>query len=871
MAGEVAPHLSVGVVLCALSVCAGAETGPAGGSGAAGAAAVWRVLGEEGITGGLVVHVGFRTAEMGASFGKRGSFVYHGLSRDPRLVEQVGRELERQGVCGRASVQLLRGERLPYADELARVVIVDDALGLAEAEACRAAAPMAVVFRRGEGGWRASRQAVPGRMDEWTHVDYDAGGTRASRDGLVGPPTHVRWVAGPAGGGDVAAVVASGGRLFTIRRGGEEGCRLIARDACSGIVLWAQQLSGASQQVIATAKLVYVAGRALDAGTGEARFTFDGVPQACTDDVLLVAGRDGRGTRFAVLDGEAGFVRWKRSGVRAAAAGDRVFVAGGLRGEVLTCHSARNGGALWEQKLGRLAGRVGLEKGSAACRGLVCSRRVVAAAMDGATVLLSARDGDLLQAVRLKQACGTLHLVNGWLWYWGSWGTSSQLFSYAGKWVDVGDRVEGDPPKGGGRGPWKLAALDIFSGRAAVRHPVAKAGRGCRPLLTGRYAFDGSLNWVELLGGRQTSMAPGRGIGGQACVAAYGLLYVPHMFVGEGYGWRGALAALESRASAAGGPAGEHGHGHLETGPAYGAVDPSGEAAWEAADALFAESMAKLWQVQVARRASAGPGGPGVEPEAPLGRPLVAGDVVVVAVPGEHRVVGVDARRPTVRWSFIADGPIGGTIVCRGSICVFGSRDGWVYAIRLSDGKLAWRSRVAPDERLIVAAGHVESAWPIQAIRVAKGRVYAAAGRRGALSEGRALACFDIRTGRSVWRPGLAEDPADEGWALLDGAPQGVRGPSQAATTQAASRPAAGAEDSRTALLRILGTMAGQEHGAGRGGEPASRPAGDGANPAGEVSYAVTADGRLVCFRRAPIPIQRDWSLELPAPPAVEP
>ena len=350
-------------------------------------------------------------------------------------------------------------------------------------------------------------------------------------------------------------------------------------------------------------------------------------------------------------------------------------------------------------------------------------------------------------------------------------------------------------------------------------------------------------------------MAPGRGIGGQACVAAYGLLYVPHMFVGEGYGWRGALAALESRASAAGGPAGEHGHGHLETGPAYGAVDPSGEAAWEAADAPFAESMAKCWQVQVSQPVAAGPGG---EPEAPLGRPLVAGDVVVVAVPGEHRVVGVDARRPTVRWSFIADGPIGGTIVCRGSICVFGSRDGWVYAIRLSDGKLAWRSRVAPDERLIVAAGHVESAWPIQAIRVAKGRVYAAAGRRGALLEGRALACFDIRTGRSVWRPGLAEGPADEGWALLDGAGQGAGEASQAAATQAASRPAAGAEDSRSALLRILGRTAGRKPGAGRNGEPASCPARDGANPAGEISYAVTADGRLVCFRA-------------PAPPAVEP
>ena len=42
-----------------------------------------------------------------------------------------------------------------------------------------------------------------------------------------------------------------------------------------------------------------------------------------------------------------------------------------------------------------------------------------------------------------------------------------------------------------------------------------------------------------------------------------------------------------------------------------------------------------------------------------------------------------------------------------------GCHDGWVYALRAKDGVLAYRVRIAPREKRIVAYGIIESAWPV--------------------------------------------------------------------------------------------------------------------------------------------------------------
>jgi outer membrane protein assembly factor BamB len=79
---------------------------------------------------------------------------------------------------------------------------------------------------------------------------------------------------------------------------------------------------------------------------------------------------------------------------------------------------------------------------------------------------------------------------------------------------------------------------------------------------------------------------------------------------------------------------------------------------------------------------------------------------------------------------------------------LFGSRDGWAYCLRASDGELAWRFKDLPD-RLIGAFGQLESAWPVSgSVLVLNDRVYFSAGRCSYLDGGIFVYALDPRTGQ---------------------------------------------------------------------------------------------------------------------------
>jgi outer membrane protein assembly factor BamB len=78
---------------------------------------------------------------------------------------------------------------------------------------------------------------------------------------------------------------------------------------------------------------------------------------------------------------------------------------------------------------------------------------------------------------------------------------------------------------------------------------------------------------------------------------------------------------------------------------------------------------------------------------------------------------------------------------------LFGSRDGWVYCLRASDGALAWRFKDLPD-RLIGAYGQLESKWPVAgSVLILNGTLYFAAGRCSYLDGGIFLYALNPRTG----------------------------------------------------------------------------------------------------------------------------
>ncbi len=119
------------------------------------------------------------------------------------------------------------------------------------------------------------------------------------------------------------------------------------------------------------------------------------------------------------------------------------------------------------------------------------------------------------------------------------------------------------------------------------------------------------------------------------------------------------------------------------------------------------------------------------------------------------------------RWSFTAGGPIDSPPTIGRGWVVFGCHDGYVYCLRLADGRMAWKYLAAPEDLRTMAFGQLESVWPVVgSVSVVDGAVYAVAGRSSYLDGGMVLCRLDLATGEEKGRtvlysrdPGTGEQP----------------------------------------------------------------------------------------------------------------
>ncbi len=352
--------------------------------------------------------------------------------------------------------------------------------------------------------------------------------------------------------------------------------------------------------------------------------------------------------------------------------------------------------------------------------------------------LFSASGGRHLRSVRYKNwspyAAGLRALmINGRLW--------------------LPEYVEGESFDYGAT----INAYDLDDGAIARTLKLASPIRQrCRPpLASERFMYLGGMNAVDLQDGASEPMPIARSACGIGVVPANGLIYVPPTHC-RCYSMIGGYVALESRNQMGGPLARANPTDHLRRGPAYGDVpedDGSGlppERGWPTlrhdpmrrAHVEFAlpEKLRLLWT----RRIRGGQR---------LGAPVIAGTTLVVADAGRHRLEALDTKTGESKWFFVADGPVLGPPTIAGGLCLFGCRDGWVYALRLADGGLAWRNLAAPGERQILAAGQLESAWPaLSTVVVARGTVCAVAGRHNMAEGGIVVTGFDLKSGKKRWQ-----------------------------------------------------------------------------------------------------------------------
>ncbi len=149
--------------------------------------------------------------------------------------------------------------------------------------------------------------------------------------------------------------------------------------------------------------------------------------------------------------------------------------------------------------------------------------------------------------------------------------------------------------------------------------------------------------------------------------------------------------------------------------------------------------------------------------------------IAVVATAETHRIVAVDATSGAPRWSFIAGGRVDSPPTLHRGAVLFGCADGWLYSLRLADGALRWRLRVAPLARKAVVRDQIESVWPLHgSVLVQNGIAWVAAGRSSYLDGGFRLFGVDPATGEILHRGRVDDEaaaarhtPRDESGALV--------------------------------------------------------------------------------------------------------
>ncbi|MEA1950555.1 MAG: PQQ-binding-like beta-propeller repeat protein [Planctomycetota bacterium] len=265
------------------------------------------ILDTSGVKGGLVVHVGADDGRLTAALRADDRFLVHGIDRDAGQVAKAREYIHSKGGYGVVSVDVWRGGRLPYVDNIVNLLVVEDTGSVSRNELLRVLAPRGKAFLREKGKWTEIEKPLPAEIDEWTHYLHAADNNAVAKDKVVGPPRHYQWIAGPKWArshdhlSTTSALVSSGGRIFYIIDEGptavaaiEAEWSLVARDAFSGVLLWKKPVSPweghlrgfrsgpteLARRLVARADRVYVTlgyGKpvtALDAATGETVATY---------------------------------------------------------------------------------------------------------------------------------------------------------------------------------------------------------------------------------------------------------------------------------------------------------------------------------------------------------------------------------------------------------------------------------------------------------------------------------------------------------------------------------------------------------------------------------------------------------------------
>lgn len=767
-----------------------------------------RIFRATGVQGGLVVHLECGEGRLTAELRRNESYTVHGLDRDAEDVGRARDYIHSRGLYGPVSVDHRSGDGLPYADNLVNLLVSERPLDVPEEEVMRVLRPHGVACVKKAGKWTNTVKPWPADIDEWTHYLHGPDNNAVAQDSRVAPPRYARWKNGPMWcrsheyNSSVAAVVSAEGRLFSIMDEGIIGTYhdrfpprwfLVARDAFNGVTLWKRPMGrwGASiwgnvgfrsnpqvlpRRLVAVGDRVYVTFSyfgplsILDAATGETLRVCEETEQAyeivSSDGLVVVRVRkvpEGNPRRKAweeaqemlvALDGESGEVVWKQETelmVPLSLSIDSGRVCYHNYREIV-CRDLQTGRELWRAPCRARSKPRSAADGRWHIRNLgtlIIYKGVVLFTSPDGLEAFSLADGEKLWtgprvgAIAPTQPVG-LFGAQGLVWPTGAPG------SIRGAAVNM----KGYDPRTG-----ELRKTVSVSQLLSPYHHV----RCYRSKATERYLIlpKRGAEFVDLMGDDHARHDWLRAPCSYGSLPANGLLYMPpsQCFCYPGVKLAG-FNALSAHAEVTRAGQAQETETRLRKGPAWGSdlkaeTDPRRDWPTYRHDILrsgctkasLPVELDSLWERELG---------------AELTPPVEANGRLFVASEDTHTLRCLDADTGEDEWSYTTGGRIDSPPTVHRGLVLFGSMDGRVYCLRASDGKLVWRFRAAPAERLVGVFDQLESAWPVHGnVLVQDGVAYFAAGRSSFLDGGIDVFGLDPETGRVLHRHHLQSEPPD--------------------------------------------------------------------------------------------------------------
>ncbi|MHC4558522.1 MAG: outer membrane protein assembly factor BamB family protein, partial [Planctomycetota bacterium] len=766
------------------------------------------ILNATGVKGGLVVHVGCSDGKFTVDLHANDSYLVQGLDTNPKNVAKARKYIQSLGIYGRVSIDTFDGKNLPYIDNLASLIISENQTAVPDTEVIRVLHPLGIAYLKKNGKWTKIVKPWPDEIDEWTHFLHGPDGNPVAKDSAVTQPFHMQWIGDPIHSkshshlSSINIMVSAGGRIFYIADEGPTALpfslpsrwALFARDAFNGVTLWRRpitswqpsDLSGRNffpvdlyRRLVADKDRVYATLSifgpvvALDAATGKTIMSYEGTdnteeiiyhqgilflvigtttPENIDRRQLAVKRTQAQQKRIMAIKADTGEVLWARHGpdtmglmpMTFAAKSKRVFFQ---NTENIICLDWQTGEELWRSPRPSSYARpswsaptlvayddfvLSADRHSSTAKKKANEKRA-GSSTAGELVVLSAKTGKKLWSTPCAEGCSSpidVFVRDGLVW--------------------VGEEM--------GRKVHDYRNIrDLRTGKTVKKYPSSDGWvdhhhhRCYRDKATEQYILAGrtGVEFIDLNSGELTPHHWIRGICKFGILPCNGLLYLPPdqcgCYVDSKLTGFHVLAPKRPGESLAR----RQQSNRLEKGPAYSQTKKSklsNGGDWPTYRGNPARSgctqspvplkLKSSWQAKIGGK---------------LTQPVVADDKVFVASVNAHTINALDADTGETQWTYTAGARIDSPPTIADGLAVFGCRDGWVYALQSSDGKLAWRFRAAPDDRKLVAHNQTESVWPVHgSVLVQDGAVYFAAGRSSYLDGGVYMYKLDLVSGKTL-------------------------------------------------------------------------------------------------------------------------